>query len=296
MNTTEQNSRRRRVWLFASILLVAFLFRLGFGLSSEFWFEDELQIYLIGLKCFSTGAWPYFGPDVVALGYPVQIPGALQGLVVGLPLYIFPAVEAPFVLLNLLSFGGLCLFAWYCMRRLPEIPAWIIWSWLLTAPWTLNYSTHIINISYLLPGSILFFVGALEICPLTSKGLLGPRWASLIMGLGLFWTMQFHLSWVLLVPYALVAFYFQFRAEAGAPLWRSLAWFACGALLTGAFLLPTYIKFGLLLGAGGTGRALTFNAGNIRSVLSPAEGVLARFLSFASFEIPRFIGRNTVTR
>lgn len=296
MNNAKENLRRRRRWLFVSLLLVAFLFRLGFGLSSEFWFEDELQVYLIGLKFFSTGAWPYFGPDVVGLAYQIQIPGALQGLVVGLPLYIFPAVEAPFVLLNLLSLGALGLFAWYCVRLLPEIPAWLIWSWLLTAPWTLNYSTHIINTSYLLPGSILFFVGALELCPLTSKGLIRPRWAGLMMGLALCWTMQFHLAWVLLVPYALAAFYFQFRAQGGTRLWQSLAWFACGAALAGAFLLPTYIKFGFLHGAGGTNQAVTFNAGNVRRVFSPVEGVLARFLSFASFEIPRFIGRNSAER
>src|SRR2546430_2188028 len=124
----------RKRWLIALLLVAAFLFRLGFGLCSEFWFEDELQVYLIGLKFFSTGAWPYFGPDVA---YQIQIPGALQGLVVGLPLYLAPFVEAPFVFLNLLSFGALALLAWYCSRRLPEVPPIIIWSWLMTAPWAL---------------------------------------------------------------------------------------------------------------------------------------------------------------
>ncbi len=293
MKTEDRDRRRRRRWLFVSLLVLVFLFRLGFGLSSEFWYEDELQTFLIGLKFFSSGAWPYFGPDVT---YQIQIPGALQGLVVGLPLYILPLVEAPFIVLNALSFGSLCLLAWYCVKRLPEIPAWLIWTWLMTAPWTLNFSTHIVNPSYVLPGSILFFVAALELCPLTSKGLIRPRWCGLMMGLAMCWTMQFHMSWVLLVPYALAAFYFQYRAQGRSQFLWSLAWFAVGAALTSSFLLPTYIKFGFMHGAGGTGRTVMFNAGNIRKVLSPVEGVLARFLSFASFEIPRFIGGNGAKR
>ena len=62
------------VWL---ALVALFLFRLAFGLASEFWFPDEMQIYLIGLKSFCLRAWPFFGPDVVYTH--TQIPGALQG-------------------------------------------------------------------------------------------------------------------------------------------------------------------------------------------------------------------------
>src|SRR5260370_15022568 len=189
MKTEDRDRRRRRRWLFVSLLVLVFLFRLGFGLSSEFWYEDELQTFLIGLKFFSSGAWPYFGPDVT---YQIQIPGALQGLVVGLPLYILPLVEAPFIVLNALSFGSLCLLAWYCVKRLPEIPAWLIWTWLMTAPWTLNFSTHIVNPSYVLPGMILFFVAALELCRLPSKGLIRPRRCGLIMGLAMCFAFQFH--------------------------------------------------------------------------------------------------------
>lgn len=283
---TDYPERRGRWPLFALLLGVAFLFRLWFGLCSEFWYEDELQIYLIGLKFFATGAWPYFGPDVT---YGIQIPGALQGLVVAVPLYVWPVVEAPFVLLNALSFAALCLFAWYCRKRLPEVPAWIIWAWLLTAPWTLNYSTHVINPSYILPGSILFFVGLLEVFPFTRKGLITPQRACLMMGAALLWVMQFHMSWVLLVPYALLAFYFHGRTNGRGALLKSLAWFACGAALTGVFLAPTYLKFGYVQGAGGTTQTVMFNAGNLGKVFSLTEGVLARFLSLASFEIPRFI-------
>src|SRR3982751_70642 len=99
------------------ILVALFAFRLWFGLSREFFFEDETQIFLMGLRYYATGEWPYFGPDVVWTRS--EIPGALQPLLVGLPRKIVPAPEAPFVLLNLLSMAALAGFAWYLTRRLP---------------------------------------------------------------------------------------------------------------------------------------------------------------------------------
>ncbi|MGH9930862.1 MAG: hypothetical protein ACREA9_16755, partial [Pyrinomonadaceae bacterium] len=285
------NQRSRRlIFLFA--LLIAFLFRLGFGLSSQFQDEDTRQIYLLGLKFYATRAWPYFGPDVTTT---IQIPGALQGLVVGLPFYLLPIPEAPYILLNVLSFASLCLFAWYCCKRLPEIPKWFIWSWLLSAPWTLNLSTHIYNPSYVLPGAILFFVGAIETYPFLSRGLVPWRWANFMMGLALFWIMQFHLSWVVLVPYVALSFCFQLRKQ-GRKVFSSMIWFAGGAIIAGSFLIPTFIKYGLAAGMGSTNETVGLNSENLLLHLNIVEGVLGRFLSFASFELPRFIGANTAAR
>src|SRR5207253_6416141 len=139
-NSTLRNILKKRVSdsrvLMFALLSLAFLFRLGFGLCSPLFTasEDEKQIYLIGLKFFTTHAWPWFGPDVTNT---IQIPGALQGLLVGLPFYLLPLPEAPYILLNILSFASLCFLAWYFARRLPEVPAWLIWSWLLTTPGTM---------------------------------------------------------------------------------------------------------------------------------------------------------------
>ncbi|MDT7688912.1 MAG: hypothetical protein QOE46_1671 [Acidobacteriota bacterium] len=284
-----ERSQRR---LYFALLAFAFLFRLGYGLCSQFWADDERQVYLIGLKFYATGAWPYFGPDVLS---GVQVPGALQGLLVGLPLYIAHVPEAPFVLLNVLSFAALCLFAWYCTRRLPQTPRWFVWGWLLTAPWTLNFSTHVVNPSYVLPGAVLFFVGAFETMPATRKGLV-PAWCSnLMMGFALFWVMQLHLSWVVLVPFLAASVYFQIR-ERGTRALAALGWLACGALLTGCLLAPTFMKYGLSNGTGGTETLVTPNFKNIARVLNPVEGVPARFLSLTSFELARFIGRNSAER
>ena len=285
------NPRRRRL-VFCALLLLAFAFRLFFGLCSQFQDEDTKQIYLLGLKFYTTGAWPYFGPDVT---HTIQIPGALQGLVVGLPFYLLPIPEAPYLLLNILSFSSLCFFAWYCARRLPEIPKWFVWSWLLTSPWTLNLSTHIFNPSYVLPGAILFFVAAIETYPFLSHGLISRRWSNFMMGLALCWIMQFHLSWVVLLPYVGLSFYFQIR-DFGRRVFSDLAWFVAGAALTGSFLLPTFIKYGWSGGLGGTRESVGFNSDNLWRHLNIVEGVLGRFLSFASFELPRFIGANTAAR
>ena len=285
-------TQRSRRLTYACLLLLAFLFRLGFGLCSQFLDEDTKQIYLLGLKFYTTGAWPYFGPDVTQT---IQIPGALQGLVVGLPFYLLPIAEAPYILLNVLSFASLCFFAWYCCKRLPEIPKWFVWSWLLTAPWALNLSTHIYNPSYVLPGALLFFPGAIETYPFLSRGLVPRHWANFMMGSALFWIMQFHLSWVVLVPYVALSFYFQFK-NFGRRTLTSLAWFAGGALITGSFLVPTFVKYGLAAGLGSTTHTVEFNSENLLRHLNIVEGVLGRFLSFATFELPRFIGSNSAAR
>jgi hypothetical protein len=289
---TKVGTRPARRRLFVALLAAAFLFRLGYGLCSQFWADDERQVYLIGLKFYATREWPYFGPDVAS---GVQVPGALQGLLVGLPLAAAPLPESPFLLVNALSFAGLCLFAWYCARRLPRTPRWFVWGWLLTAPWTLNFSTHVVNPSYVLPGSILFFVGALETLPGLRAGLVPPWCANLMMGFALCWVMQLHLSWVVLVPFLLASAFFQLR-ERGARGLARLGWVACGAALTGCLLAPTFLKYGASGGTGGAEGMVVPNFQNFARVVNPVEGVPARFLSLASFELARFVGRNTGER
>ncbi len=271
-----------------ALLGLAFLFRLAFGLCTEIWFIDQQQIYLIGLKFYCTGLWPYFGADVAP---HIQLPGALQGLAVGGPLFLCPIPEAPYVLLNLLSFTGLCFFAWYCSKRLPQFPKWILYAWLLTAPWVLNWSTNIDNDSYVLFGSCLFFIGFLETVPAFSLQVV-PQWlADFMMGFALFWDVQFHMSYVLLFHFVLASAYFQWkslRTKAGS----SLAAFLLGCLTSGGFILPTLVNYGWDQGSGGAENAVTFNPKNLLDFFD----VLFRYLSLACCEIPRFIGANNAAR
>lgn len=274
----------------AALLAALFVYRLGFGLSSEFWFIDEQQIYLIGLKFYSTGAWPFFGPDLVLKGMEriYQIPGALQGLLVGVPFFVAPVPEAPFVLLNLLSFAALVLLAWYGSRRVPSLPRWVVYGLALTLPWTLHYSTHIVNPSYVLAGAVVFWIATAEAVVFPDQSLL-PRWlADYLLGFGLVWVMQLHMSWTLLVPFAALAGLA--RARRGQGL-AALGAFALGCATTGSLLLPTVLTYGLAT-SGNTAIAVRFNPANAHEFAA----IAARILSFASYEMPRFMGTNNVQR
>src|SRR5262245_19796329 len=219
--------RRARIG-FLGGLAALFGFRLAFGLASDFFFEDQTQIYLIGLRYYATGHWPFFGPDVVWT--KSEIPGALQGLLVGIPFHIVAAPESPTVLLNLLSFAALCFLAWYVSRVLPALPRWLVYVWFLTVPWTIQFSTNIINTSYILPAAILFFVGFFEATPAFTIGVLRPGTAFAMMGLGMASLMQIHMSWPLLAPYAMYAWAAGLRDGCGRPAGEGVA-FVSGAAL-----------------------------------------------------------------
>jgi hypothetical protein len=111
--------------------------------------EDEPQVYLLGLRYYATGQWPYFGPDIG--GIRAQLPGALQALLVGLPLRVVPVPEAPFVLLNVLLDRRDRRVRVVRPAAAALVPGWLVYGLLLTAPWTLQFSTHVVNVSYLLP-------------------------------------------------------------------------------------------------------------------------------------------------
>ncbi len=271
-----------------------FLFRLAFGLMGRRWGSsaDDAQVYLLGLKFYTTGAWPYFGPDVVWT--KSQIPGALQGLLVGGPLYLIPIPEAPFVLLNLLSFGALAFLAWYMERRVPGVPRWFVWMWLLLSPWTINFSTHVINPSYVLPGAVLFLIGLLEGMPRWRLGAIPITWAWAMMGFGVTWVFQLHMSYPIMLPFlALAAFDLLRRQAAHFP--KALGGLVLGAAVPGSLLLPTFMQYGLGGGLGGT-EANVVTGFELSKLLELLLTILARFLSFASYELPRFLGSHTVDR
>jgi hypothetical protein len=270
------------------LLALAFLFRLFFGFFAVVDYEDQRQIYLIGLKYYCTGQWPYFGADVLP---HVQIPGALQGLVVGLPLRIWPVPESPYVFVNILSFSALCLLGWYCSRRLPAFPKWIIWGWLFTAPWTLNISTNVYNVSYVLPGAVLFFIGFLESIPTLTKAAIPPWLANVMMGFAFFWNAQFHMSYVVQLPFLALSAYSQLRQTRPRDAIIGFACLVLGATVTVSFIAPTVLRYGGE-GLGGTDSLFHLHLSNLGSFFV----ILARLFSLASAEVPRFIGRNITER
>jgi hypothetical protein len=271
---------------FLLLFLFLFLFRTLFGLSQSFFSPDELQTYLIGLKSYTTGAWPWFGPDLIVTetGYYSQMPGALEGLLVGLPFRIWPAPEAPFLLLNLLSLGALAFLARYLSRRIPEIPFFFTFAWLSLLPWNLHESTNPLNPSYLLAGSVCFFIGFLEAVPSLSAQWLAPTRAFALMGFGLFWDMQFHSSWMLLPPFILAALAAR-RTAGKAGVAAEALGFLAGSVFPLAFLLPTLIRFGFARLLPALGTSLGFNPSNFLDLYL----IVPRFLALPTFEIPRFL-------
>src|ERR1041384_1608237 len=146
------------------LLLFAFVFRLMFGLLLYGNPSDDIQTYLIGLKYYCTGQWPYFGPVVGGseTTFTTRIPGALEGFLIGGVLKLFPFPEAPFVFLNLLSMGALYFLAWYCQKKFPQISLFWLLVYVLFLPWTLYLTTNVNNASFVLFGSVFFFVGFFE--------------------------------------------------------------------------------------------------------------------------------------
>jgi hypothetical protein len=188
------------------------------------------------------------------------------------------------VFLNILSMAALAVFAWYLTERLRSIPKWLVWGWLMTTPWTIEMSTHILNPSFLLAPALAFFIAFFEAVPAFSLGKISRPVAFAIMGAGVAWMLQIHMSWPLLIPYAAFAWIAGRRSGVRGMATTALC-FAGGLLLVGALVIPTFLVYGFNTGSGGTLR-------NLRPhFVNPAVAVatLARFFSFASLEIWRFM-------
>ncbi len=278
---------------FFLLFLFLFAFHTFFGLAqAQWWEQDQLQTYLIGLKCFTTGTWPYFGPDVNGIenqSFQSQIPGALEGLAIGLPFHLLPIPEAPYLFLNFLTTLGAALLAWYIQKRLPSLSFPLLFLWICVTPWTLHKAAHVINPAYNFLPSVLFFIGFMETIPAFSMGLLPPAWCNAAMGFSLFWIMQFHFSYVYLLPLAGISLLVQLWTQKKI---SPFLYFIAGALPTAAFIIPTFLKFGLMRSNVASGFAVPFNWYNVHEWFT----ILARYFSLVCFELPRFIGVSTLTR
>jgi hypothetical protein len=281
--------RHGRVGILVAGALALLVLRTAYGLVAEFWFPDELQIYLLGLKYSTTGLWPYLGPDVVYTRS--QIPGALQGLLVGLPLRLWGVPEAPAIFLNVLSFAALAFLAWYATRRFPGVPAWFTWGWTLTCPWAMVYSTRVVNPSYVLPFAIVFMVAAYEALEIFRDRVLGGPLLFFLQGVATTCILQLHMSWVLLPPITSIAVWLCWRRSGPAAASRAVGAWAGGMLLGAATLVPTFVWWADAA-TGGVERNLVFRLANLFDPVT----VLVRFLGFGSFEVPYMIGANTRAR
>jgi hypothetical protein len=281
-----QEERRPAPAVLALLLVGLFLLRVYYGLSLELHTEDDVQIYLLGLKFFTSGQWPFFGPDVI----PGQVPGPMQGLLVGLPLFLTGEPEAPLILLNILSFAGLVFLGHYLTRRFALVPAWITYAWLLTCPWTLNFSTHVYNPSYLLFLGCFFFVGFFELMPPLTANLVPPGASFFLLGFSLAASFQIHLSWPLLLPFVLIAILA--RARKHRLTLSQIGWLLVGTAVPVALLVPTVTRYGFASLFETLGSTYEVNTHNATAIVT----ITARFLSFASFEVGRFLRQSRDTQ
>jgi len=142
----------------------------------------------------------------------------------------------------------------------------------------------LINTSYILPAALVFFIGFFESVPLLAAGRIHPVAAHALMGAAFVWMMQIHMSWPLLLPFAACA-WASGAAGGAAALARRAAAFCAGAVIPALLLVPTLAAYGSGTGSGGVLRNLHLHVVNPWIVVT----TLARFLSFASLEIARFI-------
>lgn len=271
-----------------TILIISLsIFRILFGVCSEFWFEDELQIYLIGLKHFTTNSWPYFGPDLVYTN--TQIPGALQGLLISIPLKIIPIPESPTIFLNVLSIFSLIYLSKYISFKFPELPKWLIYGTVLLTPWAMVYSTQVVNPSYVLPFAVLFFISFIDLSKIFESKFQNEKLSFLLLGFSTGCIMQLHLSWVIFFPYILYILYINFNIKYVYLLNGLLIFF--GFLIAFTLLIPTYIKYGIFE-TGGTEKNIVLNYENLKSFFV----LYSRLFSFGAYEIPYILGGNNDIR
>ncbi len=277
-------------WL---IIIGIVIFRFIYSLTTEFWFPDQdvLQIYLIGLKSFTTHTYPYFGADLVYNGS--QIPGALQGYLVSAGWFIWKIPEAPFIVLNILLTLSMGFLAWYASKRLPDYSRLFIWVYVFLIPWSICYFTRIVNPSHVMPGAILFFIGIFEIYPPLRKNIL-PQWLCFFfLGIGIFWIFQLHMSWVLLGPFTAVAFYYLLRTKDIRLIAKNTGSFLVGCLTTGSLLIPTLLNYGLSSEKGKSVSGMVeLHLEHIGDILK----LLSTYLAYASFDVTRFIGGSSDAR
>ncbi len=293
MKSKEISFSKNNKFVFFMFLACAFLFRFYFGLNcpSITTDEDEVQTYLVGLKSYTTQTWPYYGTDMQGGGavYKGQMAGALQGLLVSVPLKIWPVAESPYLFLNLLTLAAWSFLAWYCRRRTPGIPPWFIFTWIYIAPWTTHFSTQVMNQSYSIVGAVLFFIGFMESVPILSRKILPLSLSNALMGFGFLWVAQLHMSWVMFVPFTAYSFYSQWKS---GTVRSALLFGSLGALPLLSLLAPTYFVYGFGMVGNLHGYSAPLNTGNILALII----VIFRMLSFASFELPRFLGEHTPER
>jgi hypothetical protein len=122
-----------------------------------------------------------------------------------------------------------------------------------------------------------------------SAPVIPKRMAFFVMGLCIPLVMQLHLSYVLMLPFAALAFALSSRKNSFRENIAVCFLFLAGALIGSLSLIPTLLLHDDVKGIGSN---VVFNAGNYQNFFL----ILTRYLLFASYEIPFILGGSTSER
>lgn len=258
-------------------ILFLFLCRLFLGIQINFSHEDYTQVYLIGLENAFSGHWSYWGPDVV--WSRTRLPGAMLGLLVGIPLRLTENQYAPIILSNLISCAGLILLSLYAKRRFPSLSLYFLLALFLLSPFMLFNGVVLLNTAYLIFSGAILFIVVTELFIYRNDLLWNEVYYFLALGFALLFTFQLHLSWVMFLPFILVLFYLEW-ARNPKLWWKSLSFFILGSSIASLTLFPTLFTYGSVL--------LTGSEDNIHVNMqrwSRVFDLFIRYAGIATFDI-----------
>ncbi|MGL6022856.1 MAG: hypothetical protein ACRC0A_07115, partial [Chitinophagaceae bacterium] len=114
-----------------------------------------------GLDSFLTGEYPYFGPDISYMN--TMLPGGLQGLLIALPLYVFPHPFSPYFFIFLISTIAVLYLSYYCSLLFKNLSPYFIYAFMAFLPFGINTGMNVVNPTYLLVLSVPFFFSIIEL-------------------------------------------------------------------------------------------------------------------------------------
>ena len=237
-------------YLVVIFILLCLLLRIFIGIQINFSHVDYEQIYLIGLEYAFNDNWSFWGPDVV--WSKTRLPGAMQGILAGVPIQLFKHPYSPIILSNIISFAGLMLLAFYAKIRFEKLSIYFLIALFSLLPFTLFNGVVVLNTCYLIFSGAILFICVTELFSYRNNMLLNPLIYFFSMGFCLMFTYQLHLTWVMFFPFILVLFYLE-GVKQRKLLFKLIMAFLIGCVLPSLTVLPTFIKYGseIMNGSGG---------------------------------------------
>jgi len=264
--------------LITLLVFTLLIFRIMLGIWTNFAHEDYIQIYLLGLENAYSGLWSYWGPEIV--WSQTRLPGAMQGLLAGLPLRVTGSAYAPIIFSNLISAAGLILMAFYSKKRFPRLSIEFLLILFLLLPFCLFNGTVLLNTAYLILSGAVLFIAVAELFLYREELIFkDPSYYFLGMGMALLFTYQLHLTWVMFLPFIFVLLYFEWKRKE-ISLGKLLLYLGLGMMLTGVTLIPTIWTYASEMFMNSEGN-LTFQPERFGRIFD----LLARYFSMAIFDI-----------